>query len=249
MSKLKGKVAVVTGANSGIGFAISRLFASEGASVVLVGRREEAVKAAERAIGKHATGIVGDVADLETHYRVAKFVKERFDGVDIYVANAGTIVLTGTADVDVAEYDTQFAINARGVFFGVQSILPLLREGGTILLTSSIASTKVLEGHAVYSGTKAAVEAFARSWAIELKARRIRVNVLSPGPVNTPILEKLGVTPTERPAFEAGLSAAIPLGRLGEAEEIAQAALFLAGSDGSFVNGISLRVDGGLFLA
>jgi NAD(P)-dependent dehydrogenase (short-subunit alcohol dehydrogenase family) len=191
---------------------------------------------------------VGDVADLSTHARLVTLITEQFGGIDIYFANAGTNTITPTEAVSVEEFDTQFATNTRGVFFGVQSVLPLMREGGSIILTSSIASEKVLEGHAVYAGTKAAIEAFARSWALELKDRRIRVNVLSPGPVNTPILAKLGVAPEARPEFEAQTAQAIPLGRLGRPDELASAALFLASDDSSFVTGVNIRVDGGITL-
>ena len=138
--------------------------------------------------------------------------------------------------------------NTKAVFFGVQKIAPHMREGGAILLTSSIASTRVFDGHAVYAGTKAAIEAFARSWAIEFKVRRIRVNVISPGPVDTPILAKLGIESTDRPAFEAAIANSIPLGRLGQADELARAAFFLVSDEGSFVNGVNLKVDGGMSL-
>jgi NAD(P)-dependent dehydrogenase (short-subunit alcohol dehydrogenase family) len=151
--------------------------------------------------------------------------------------------------VAVAEYDRQFSVNTRGVFFGVQAMLPVLRDGGSIVLVGSLAATKVLENHAVYAGTKAAIAAFARNWALELKARRIRVNVLSPGPVKTAVLSKLGVSDTELPGFLKLMSDMNPAGRLGGAEELARAALFLASDSGSFVNGIDLHVDGGMALA
>lgn len=147
-----------------------------------------------------------------------------------------------------ADYDAQFLTNTRGTFFGVQKILPVLRDGGAILLTSSIASTKVLENHAVYAGSKAAVDAFARNWSLELKDRRIRVNVLSPGPTATPILAKLGVSAEDLPAFEAHVARTMPLGRLAEADELARAAVFLASADSSFVTGVNLAVDGGVSL-
>jgi NAD(P)-dependent dehydrogenase (short-subunit alcohol dehydrogenase family) len=134
------------------------------------------------------------------------------------------------------------------VFFGVQKMLPVMRDGGAILLTGSLASEKLLDGHAVYAGSKAAMNAFARAWAIELKGRGIRVNVMSPGPTDTAILDKLGVPPEQRASFEAGMAAAIPLGRLGRPEELAQAALFLASDASSFVTGVNLRVDGGMAL-
>ncbi|AWM85534.1 SDR family NAD(P)-dependent oxidoreductase [Microvirga sp. 17 mud 1-3] len=248
MKKLKDKVAVVTGGNSGIGLAAAKAFVTEGAKVVIVGRRADAVSATVEELGSDATGLTGDVAELTTHDRLVSLIKNQFGGIDIYFANAGTNTITPTEAVSVEEFDTQFATNTRGVFFGVQRVLPLIREGGSIILTSSIASEKVLEGHAVYAGTKAAVEAFARSWALELKDRRIRVNVLSPGPVDTPILAKLGVAAEARLEFEAQTAQAIPLGRLGRPDELASAALFLASDDSSFVTGANIRVDGGIAL-
>ena len=248
MGKLAGKVAVVTGGNSGIGFAMARRFVAEGASVVIVGRRADAVTAAVADLGPQAVGLTGDLADLATHDRVAALVADRFGGADIYVANAGMNLITPSGQVSIDEYDVQFATNTRAVFFGVQKIAPRLRDGGSILLVSSIASAKVLDGHAVYAGSKAAIEAFAQSWALEFKARGIRVNVISPGPVDTPILAKLGVAPEQRPGFEAAMAGAIPLGRLGRAEEVAAAALLLASGEGSFITGVNLRVDGGIAL-
>jgi len=248
MSRLAGKVAVITGGNSGIGFAMAKRFVAEGARVVIVGRRADAVAAAVAELGAQAVGVTGDIADLATHERVASLVATQFGGADIYVANAGMNLITPSGDVSVDEFDVQFATNTRAVFFGVQKIAPQLRDGGAILLVSSIASAKVLDGHAVYAGSKAAIEAFAQSWALEFKARGIRVNVISPGPVDTPILAKLGVAPEGRPAFEATMAGAIPLGRLGRAEEVAAAALLLASGEGSFITGVNLRVDGGIAL-
>lgn len=247
--KLIDKVAVITGANSGIGLATARAFVAEGAKVLLVGRRADAVAAAAAELGPQAVAVAGDVAELATHDRVAAVVRDRFGGVDIYLANAGVNQIQATLDVSPSDYDAQFMTNARGTFFGVQRIIPLLRDGGAILLTSSIAARKVLQDHAVYAGSKAAIEAFARNWALELKDRRIRVNVLSPGPTNTPIIAKLGVASEDLPAFEAEVAKSMPFGRLGEAEDLARAAVFLASADSSFVTGINLAVDGGISLA
>lgn len=248
MTRLKDKVAVVTGGNSGIGLATAKLFAEEGAQVVITGRRQAALDEAARIIGVAATAIQGDVADPGHHRAVAAIVSERFGGADIYVANAGVNTITPSAEVSEAEYDSQFAINARGTFFGVQAIAPQLRDRGAIILVGSLASDKVLDGHAVYAGTKAAIGAFARNWALEFRDRGIRVNMLSPGPTETAILEKLGVAPEDRAGFVDAMAGAIPLGRLGRPEELAEAALFLASDAGSFVTGINLRVDGGMAL-
>lgn len=248
MGMLAGKVALVTGGSSGIGLATAKLFAAEGAKVIIVGRRRDVLDAAVRQIGADALGIVGDVSHPADHIRIADEVANRFLGLDIYVANAGVNTISHSGDVSEAEYDAQFDVNARGTFFGVQKIVPIMRDGGAIILTGSLASDKVLDGHAVYAGTKAAIGAFARSWALELKGRGIRVNVLSPGPTDTAIIEKLGIAPEDLPSFEAQMSAAIPLGRFGRPDELARAALFLASDAGSFVTGINLRVDGGMAL-
>lgn len=248
MAQLAGKTAMITGGSSGIGFAIARRFAAEGAQVIVSGRRAEVLDEAVREIGAGALGLVGDVADPAFHDQAAEDVAAQFGGLDIYVANAGINTIRHSGEVSEAEYDMQFAVNARGVFFGVQKIAPLLRDGGAIVLTGSLASDKVLDGHAVYAGSKAAMNAFARSWALEFKDRGIRVNVLSPGPTDTAILDKLGVPPEQRAAFEAGMAAAIPLGRFGRPEELAEAALFLASDASSFVTGMNLRVDGGMAL-
>jgi NAD(P)-dependent dehydrogenase (short-subunit alcohol dehydrogenase family) len=248
MELLAGKIALVTGGSSGIGLAAASIFAAEGAQVVVTGRRRAVLDDAIRTIGPGAVGIAGDVADPAHHRQVAREIAERFGGLDVYMANAGINTIRDSAEVSEAEFDAQFTTNARGVFFGVQKMLPVMRDGSAIILTSSIASDNVLDGHSVYAGTKAAIEAFARSWAIELSPRGIRVNVLSPGPTDTAILDKLGVSPEQRPSFEAAMAAAIPLGRLGRPEELARAALFLASDNSSFITGVTLKVDGGMSL-
>lgn len=248
MKRLENKVALVTGGNSGIGLAAAQRFAREGAQVIITARRQEVLDEAVRAIGHGAIGIRGDVADLAHHAAVAMEVRERFGALDVYMANAGVLTIQPSADVTPDVYDQQFGINARGVFFGVQAITPVLRDGASIIITSSLAAAKVLEGHAVYAGAKAAVEAFARHWALELRDRRIRVNVLSPGPVDTAITAKLGVPEEQRPAFLRMMAERIPAGRMGEAEELAHAALFLASDESAFVNGVTLRADGGMAL-
>lgn len=248
MGSLQDKVALVTGGKSGIGLASAKAFAAAGAQVVIVARRHDAVARAVSEIGANALGIPGDIADIATHERVAAEIWDRFGGLDVYMANAGVNTIAPTAEVTSESYDTQFAINTRGVFFGVQAMIPLLRNGGSIVLTGSMASEKVLDGHAVYAGSKAAINAFARSWAIELKSRRIRVNVLSPGPTGTEILTKLGIHPDHHATFEQATAEKIPLGRLGRPDELARAALFLASDDSSFITGVNLVVDGGMTL-
>lgn len=248
MQALAGKIAVITGGNSGIGKATAQLFAQQGAKVAITGRRQDVLKAAVAEIGSGVVGIQGDSADIAQHARLVREVRQRFGGIDIFVANAGVIKLAPSDKVTVEDYDHQFDVNTRGVFFGVQAILPLMRDGGSIILVSSIAANKTLDNHAVYAGSKAAIGAFARAWALELKARKIRVNVLSPGPVETPILDKLGVSAKERPDFVKAMGDVIPLGRMGLPGDLASAALFLACDAGSFVTGIELTVDGGMSL-
>jgi len=246
---LAGRTAVVTGGASGIGLAAARAFAAEGAQVIITGRRRQALDEAVARIDRGAIGIEGDVADLAHHEVVAAEVRRWFGKLDIYMANAGMNTIQPTAEVSVADYDAQFAVNTRGVFFGVQTMAPLMRDGGAIILTGSLASDKVLEGHAVYAGSKAALGGFARNWALEFSPRRIRVNVLSPGPTETPILEKLGIPAEAREAFDRSMAEAIPLGRMAHADELGRAALFLASDASSFITGMNLRVDGGMALA
>jgi NAD(P)-dependent dehydrogenase (short-subunit alcohol dehydrogenase family) len=200
MTLLKDKVAVITGASSGIGLAIATLFASKGARVAITGRNRETLERAADLIGPATLVVPGDVADPRHHAAVAEVIADRFGKLDIYVANAGINTVRHSADVSPEEFDTLFAVNARGTFFGVQKMVPVMRDGGSIVLTGSLASSRVFDGHAVYAGSKAAVGAFARSWAIELKERGIRVNVLSPGPTDTAIIEKMGVASGERAA-------------------------------------------------
>ena len=248
MHRLKDKTVLITGGNSGIGLASAELFAREGAQVIVTARRQDALDQAVSRIGHGAIGIRGDVADLAHHADVAAVVRERFGALDIYMANAGVITISPSSEVSPEVYDAHFNINTRGVFFGVQALAPVIRDGGSIILTSSLAATKVLEGHAVYAGSKAAIGAFARQWALEFRSRRIRVNVLSPGPVDTSILGKLGISEADRPGFEAAMANMIPAGRLGRVDELAEAALFLASDAGGFVNGVELHADGGMSL-
>jgi NAD(P)-dependent dehydrogenase (short-subunit alcohol dehydrogenase family) len=248
VKRLQEKVALITGGNSGIGLATAQRFAAEGAQVIVTARRQEPLDEAVRRIGHGALGIRGDVADLAHHAAVADEIRARFGALDIYVANAGVNTITPSAQVTPEEFDAQFSVNTRGVFFGVQHVAPLIRDGGSIVLTSSLAATRALDGHAVYAGSKAALRAFARHWALEFKARRIRVNVLSPGPVDTSILDKMGIPDAQRPGFVEAMAAMIPAGRFGEADELAAAALYLASDESRFVNGVELLVDGGMSL-
>ncbi|MEI4474044.1 SDR family oxidoreductase [Frigidibacter sp. MR17.24] len=243
---LRNKVAVVTGGSSGIGLATAGAFIAAGAEVVITGRRQAALDRALKGLGPLAMAVACDSADPVQACALADRVRERFGGCDIFMANAGVNTITPSDRVSPAEYDAQFDVNTRGTFFGLQAMRPVLRDGASVILTGSIAASRRLDGHAVYAASKAALAAFVVAWVAELRERRIRVNLLSPGPVDTAILEKLGLAEADRPGFEAAMAAAIPAGRLGRPEEIAQAALFLASDASSFVNGIELRVDGGM---
>jgi NAD(P)-dependent dehydrogenase (short-subunit alcohol dehydrogenase family) len=246
MGKLDGKVALVTGGNSGIGLESAKLFAQEGAKVIITGRRRDVVDEAVRQIGQDSVGFAGDIASLDDHDRLVALAKDRFGRIDVYFANAGVITLSTFQDTSVDMFDQTFSINVRGTYFGIQKALPILSDGGTIIMTGSIASYVALDAHNVYAATKAALRSFARSWAKDLRDRKIRVNVLSPGPVRTPILGKAGLDGASALAMEERVSQAIPLGRFGEAAELARTALFLACEDSSFVNGIELTADGGM---
>ena len=246
MSKLQGKVALITGGNSGIGLATAQKFIDEGAKVIITGRRAEAVQTAVTQLGANATGVVGDVskqADLDALYSK---IKADFGSLDIVFANAGVAELRHFSEVDETHYDRVMDINVKGLFFSVQKALPLLNDGASIILNASVVGIKGFPNFSVYAASKAAVRSFARSWATDLKERKIRVNTLSPGPIETPIYGKLDLPDTAVQQMGEGFAQQVPLGRFGQSEEIANAALFLASEDASFVNGIDLHVDGGL---
>jgi NAD(P)-dependent dehydrogenase (short-subunit alcohol dehydrogenase family) len=246
MSKLTGKVAVITGGSSGIGLATTRKFVEEGAQVFIIGRRQAELDKAKAEIGRNVTTIQGDVADLADLDRVFATVKREKGVVDIVVASAG-LVEHATIDTATPEhFDRTFNVNARGVFFTVQKALPLMKNGGSIVLVSSGVHLKGLPTHSAYAATKAALRSFARTWAMELKDRGIRVNTLSPGAIETPMLNTQFETKEETDALKAGFAAMTPLGRIGRADEMASAALFLASSDSSYSTGIDLVADGGL---
>ena len=239
MDKLQGKVAVITGGSSGIGLAAAKLFVAEGAYVFITGRRQRELDEAVRAIGGNVTGIRGDVANLDDLDRLYESVNATGRRIDIVFANAGIAEFATLDDITEAHFDKLFNTNVKGVLFTVQKALPLLNNGASIILTGSVASVKGTPAFGVYGASKAAVRSLVRAWTVELKDRRIRSNVLSPGPTETPIID-------QQPADAiARIVSTIPMGRMGEADEIARAALFLASDDSSFVTGIELFVDGG----
>jgi NAD(P)-dependent dehydrogenase (short-subunit alcohol dehydrogenase family) len=247
MGKLEGKIAVVTGGSSGIGLATAKRFVEEGAHVVITGRRENELKEAAASIARNVTTVVGDVSRLEDLDRLYAQVKETHGQFDILFANAGAGTVAPIAAATEAHFDQTFDVNVKGLFFTVQKGLPLLRDGGSIILTSSVSNVMGLPGFSAYAASKAAVRSFARSWTLELKDRNIRVNAVSPGPIDTPALATTtGLTPEQAEEAAAQFASQIPMGRRGEPDEIAAAVLFLASNESSFVTGVDLAVDGGL---
>jgi NAD(P)-dependent dehydrogenase (short-subunit alcohol dehydrogenase family) len=240
VDKLKGKVAVVTGATSGLALASAKLFVEEGAYVFITGRRQQQLDEAVKVIGRNVMGVQGDAGSLADLDRLYETVKAQKGHVDIVFASAGTGEFNvPLGSITEAGFDKVFNINVRGTLFTVQKALPLMRDGGSIIMTGSIAGVKGFPGMSVYNASKAALRSFARTWTNDLKARKIRVNVLSPGTIDTAVF--VGVPQQVKDQFVS----LIPLGRIGESREIATAALFLASEDSSFVTGIELFVDGG----
>jgi len=246
MNTLDNKVAVVTGGSSGIGLATAQRFIAEGALVVVTGRDQEALDAAVSALGGRATGIRGDVANLDDLDRLFAQVRERFGRVDVLFANAGVAPFVPFRAVTEEHFDRLFNINVRGLFFTVQKALPLLSDGASVILNASVVAQVGLPNTSVYAATKAAVRSLGRTLAAELAPRGIRVNVVSPGLIETPLVGKLGLSPEEVEAFGAQVVQQTPLGRLGKAEEIAATVAFLASDDASYFTGADLVADGGM---
>jgi NAD(P)-dependent dehydrogenase (short-subunit alcohol dehydrogenase family) len=246
MGKLDGKIAVVTGGNSGIGLATAKRFVQEGAKVVITGRREKELNEAAAIIGKNVTTVVGDVTRLEDLDKLYAVVKEKHGHIDVLFVNAGWGEIAPLPVASEAHFDKTFDLNAKGQFFTVQKALPLFKDGGSIILNSSVANVMGLPAFGVYAAAKAAVRSFARGWTMELKDRKIRVNSVSPGPIETPALEKAGLTPEQAEQAAAQFVTQVPLGRRGKPEELAAAVAFLASDDASYIAGIDLAVDGGM---
>src|SRR3954463_5560953 len=238
--KLDGKVALVTGGNSGIGLATAKRFVEEGAYVFITGRRKEELDAAAKEIGSNVTGVQGDVSKLADLDRLYETVKREKGRVDVVFANAGGGEFLPLGQITEAHVDKWFGINVKGLLFTVQKALPLMSEGASVILNASIVSIKGMPAFSVYSATKAAVRSFARPWTTDLKDRKIRVNAISPGPIDTPALDGLAKTEAEQKQFKESLAAQVPLGRMGEPDEIAKVAVFLASDDSSYVSGIEL---------
>jgi NAD(P)-dependent dehydrogenase (short-subunit alcohol dehydrogenase family) len=245
MGKLTGKVAVVTGANSGIGLATAKLFAQEGARVFMSGRRQKELDAAVAEVGANAQGIQGDVSRLADLDRLFATVKEQAGAIDVLFANAGGGDFAALGEITEEQYDKTFDTNVKGTLFTVQKALPLLEDGASIILTGSTTGITGTPAFSVYSASKAAIRNFARSWILDLAPRKIRVNVLVPGATSTPGWHGLATSEETSNQMIEFVKTTTPLGRLGKPEETASAALFLASDESSFVNGSELYVDGG----
>jgi NAD(P)-dependent dehydrogenase (short-subunit alcohol dehydrogenase family) len=239
MRKLEGKVAVITGGSSGLALESAKRFVEEGAYVFIVGRRQEQLDKAVKLIGRNVTGVRGDVSNLDDLDRLFETVNREKGKIDVLFASAGKGEAAKLGEITEKHFDAAFDLIVRGTLFTVQKALPLINDGGSIIMTGSVASLKGFIGFGVYAAAKAALRSFARTWVNELKGRHIRVNVLSPGQVDTPDSQR--IDKKTREMFES----LIPRGKMGRPEEIAAAALFLASDESSYVNGVDLTVDGG----
>jgi NAD(P)-dependent dehydrogenase (short-subunit alcohol dehydrogenase family) len=238
--RLEGKIAVITGGNSGIGFATAKRFVQEGAFVFITGRRQDELDKAVKQIGKNVIGVQGDVSNLADLDRLYETVKEQKGRIDVLFANAGIAEFAPLGSITESHFDKIFNINVKGLLFTVQKALPLFQDGGSIILTASVGGSKGTPAFSVYDATKAAIRSFARSWTVDLK-NKIRVNAISPGPIDTPVLRRL----FKDEQMKTTLLNTIPLGRMGSPDEVAKTVLFLASDDSSFITGIELFVDGG----
>jgi len=246
MERLKDKVAVITGGNSGIGLATAQRFVAEGAYVFITGRRQSELDKAVKQIGKNVSGVQGDVSNMADLDRLYATVKQQKGHIDILFANAGVSEFAPLETITEAHFDKIFSVNVKGLLFSVQKALPLFHDGGSIILNASIGASKGVGETSVYSATKAAIRSFARTWTVDLKYRKIRVNAISPGLIDTPIFNRLAPTEEEINQIKANLVAAVPMGRMGSPDEIAKVVSFLASDDSSYITGIELCADGGM---
>jgi NAD(P)-dependent dehydrogenase (short-subunit alcohol dehydrogenase family) len=247
--RLEGKIAVITGGNSGIGLATAQRFVQEGAYVFITGRRQSKLDKAVNQIGKsNVIGLHGDVSNLADLDRLYDTVKQQKGRIDILFANAGVADVAPLGSITESHFDKIFSVNLKGLLFTVQKAVPLFQDGGSIILTASVGGSKGFEGVSAYSATKAAVRSFARSWTVDLKHRKIRVNAVSPGMISTPMLsgQGMGLSEEQVEQFKTNILNTVPLRRVGNPEEVAKAVAFLASDDSSYITGIELFVDGGL---
>jgi NAD(P)-dependent dehydrogenase (short-subunit alcohol dehydrogenase family) len=246
MPKLTGKVAVVTGGNSGIGLATAKRFREEGAQVVISGRDQKTLDEAVENIGDSAVAVRADVSKLGDLDKLYKIVADKFGKIDVLFANAGIAKFAPVADSGEALFDEQFDVNVKGVYFTIQKALPLLNDGASIIINSSVVNETGIANGSVYAATKAAVRSFARTLTAELVGRGIRVNVVSPGPIVTPIFGRTGLSKDQVDEFAKGVVAKVPMKRFGQPEEVASTVLFLATPESSYITGVDINVDGGM---
>jgi NAD(P)-dependent dehydrogenase (short-subunit alcohol dehydrogenase family) len=246
MKRLEGKVALITGGNSGIGLATAKRFRDEGARVVISGRSRKTLDAAAKELGQDALVVEADVSKVADQDRLFSAAEKRFGKIDILFVNAGVAKFVPVDQVSEEHYDEIFDINARGAYFTIRKALPYLNDGASIVLNTSVVSHKGMASASVYSGTKAALRSFTRSLAAELAPRNIRVNAVAPGPIETPIFERTGLSPEEREGFAKSVIPSIPMKRFGQPEEVATAVAFLASREASYITGVELDVDGGM---
>jgi NAD(P)-dependent dehydrogenase (short-subunit alcohol dehydrogenase family) len=245
MSKLNNKVALITGGNSGIGLATAKLFKSQGAQVIITARSAETFKKAQVEYGNLFDVVQTDVSRMDELDKLYSHVKSKYGTFDILFANAGVALFKPTTDIDATFFDNQFNTNVKGLYFSVAKALPLLNKNSKVILNASVVSQKGMAGSSVYSATKAAVRSFARSWTAEIPVADVRFNVLSPGPIETPIYAKLGMPSEQLNAFAEGMKNTVPAKRFGTSEEMANVALFLASDDSSYISGADIVADGG----
>ena len=245
MSKLAGKVALVTGGNGGLGLATAKRFVAKGATVYITGRRQKELDSAVLEIGAGVVAIQGDIANLADLDRMFATIRERSGRLDILFANAGIGEFVPLGQITEAHFDKIFGVNVRGTVFTVQKALPLMSDGGTIVINGSMVSIKGMPAFSVYAATKAALRSFARTWSVDLKGRGIRINVVSPGTVITPGYKRSGMSDAQIDQIKEGVAATTPLGRVGTPDEIANAVVFLASGESTYMTGADLFVDGG----
>ena len=246
MSKLAGKVAVITGGNSGIGLATARRFVEEGAKVAISGRSQKTLDEAVKLLGNGVLAAKADVAKLADLDRFYSTVVDKFGKIDVLFVNAGVAKFKPLENADEAHYDEIFDINTKGAYYSVQKALPHFNDGGSIILNTSVAGSKGTTNASVYSATKAALRSFSRTLAAELIARNIRVNSVAPGPIETPIFGRTGLSQEALDEFASGIVSRVPMKRIGKPEEVAGTVAFLASNDASYITGVEINVDGGM---
>jgi NAD(P)-dependent dehydrogenase (short-subunit alcohol dehydrogenase family) len=246
MKRLEGKVAVVTGGNSGIGLATAKRLQDEGARVAIAGRSQKTLDEAGNTLGKDTLAVQADVAKLPDLDKLYAAVSKKLGKIDILFVNAGVANFASFADTSEEVYDKNFDINTKGAFFTIQKALPFLNDGASIVLNTSVAGIKGFETTGSYAATKAALRSFARTAAAELVGRNIRVNTVAPGPIETPIFGRLGLQKSEADEIAKGFASHVPMKRLGQPEEVAGVVAFLASSDASYITGVEINVDGGM---